>query len=191
MKLLEEFGAGCSILAVVLLEAIAVSWFYGKRHWPWGEGGSSALQSKPPTSPKGTSLEVLEAEPGGGEGPQWLHPPMCLFLLGNWSPAVIPDLYAAFEAGNLTLHTSHPVGGSQGLPLRGLMGQGSIHSPARDSIPPPQEQGKAQARLAFPVFLLLRHPAVLQRREGHAGVYPGNLLAGVLGGHQPRLPGGE
>nr|XP_009683086.1 PREDICTED: sodium-dependent serotonin transporter-like [Struthio camelus australis] len=30
VKLLEEFGAGCSILAVVLLEAIAVSWFYGK-----------------------------------------------------------------------------------------------------------------------------------------------------------------
>lgn len=30
MKLLEEFGAGCSILAVVLLETIAVSWFYGK-----------------------------------------------------------------------------------------------------------------------------------------------------------------
>ncbi|XP_074828459.1 sodium-dependent serotonin transporter-like [Natator depressus] len=29
VKLLEEFGAGCSILAVVLLEAIAVSWFYG------------------------------------------------------------------------------------------------------------------------------------------------------------------
>lgn len=31
VKLLEEFGAGCSILAVVLLETIAVSWFYGKR----------------------------------------------------------------------------------------------------------------------------------------------------------------
>lgn len=31
MKLLEEFGAGCSILAVVLLETIAVSWFYGKK----------------------------------------------------------------------------------------------------------------------------------------------------------------
>lgn len=30
VKLLEEFGAGCSILAVVLLETIAVSWFYGK-----------------------------------------------------------------------------------------------------------------------------------------------------------------
>lgn len=30
VKLLEEFGAGCSILAVVLLEAIAVPWFYGK-----------------------------------------------------------------------------------------------------------------------------------------------------------------
>uniref|UniRef100_A0A8C0IFU7 Solute carrier family 6 member 4 n=1 Tax=Bubo bubo TaxID=30461 RepID=A0A8C0IFU7_BUBBB len=29
VKLLEEFGAGCSILAVVLLETIAVSWFYG------------------------------------------------------------------------------------------------------------------------------------------------------------------
>ncbi|XP_054851861.1 sodium-dependent serotonin transporter-like [Eublepharis macularius] len=29
VKLLEEFGAGCSILAVVLLEAVAVSWFYG------------------------------------------------------------------------------------------------------------------------------------------------------------------
>uniref|UniRef100_A0A674JQA3 Transporter n=1 Tax=Terrapene triunguis TaxID=2587831 RepID=A0A674JQA3_9SAUR len=29
VKLLEEFGASCSILAVVLLEAIAVSWFYG------------------------------------------------------------------------------------------------------------------------------------------------------------------
>lgn len=31
VKLLEEFGAGCSILAVVLLETIAVSWFYGKK----------------------------------------------------------------------------------------------------------------------------------------------------------------
>ncbi|XP_036616642.1 sodium-dependent serotonin transporter-like [Trichosurus vulpecula] len=29
IKLLEEFGANCSILAVVFLEAIAVSWFYG------------------------------------------------------------------------------------------------------------------------------------------------------------------
>nr|XP_060640757.1 sodium-dependent serotonin transporter-like [Anolis sagrei ordinatus] len=29
VKLLEEFGAGCSILAIVFLEAIAVSWFYG------------------------------------------------------------------------------------------------------------------------------------------------------------------
>ncbi|KAM8797635.1 sodium-dependent serotonin transporter-like [Eudromia elegans] len=29
VRLLEEFGAGCSILAVVLLEAVAVSWFYG------------------------------------------------------------------------------------------------------------------------------------------------------------------
>nr|XP_033811783.1 sodium-dependent serotonin transporter-like [Geotrypetes seraphini] len=29
VKLLEEFGAGCSLLAVVLLEAMAVSWFYG------------------------------------------------------------------------------------------------------------------------------------------------------------------
>ncbi|RLV99777.1 hypothetical protein DV515_00009395 [Chloebia gouldiae] len=29
VNLLEEFGAGCSILAVVLLETIAVSWFYG------------------------------------------------------------------------------------------------------------------------------------------------------------------
>ncbi|XP_028558581.1 sodium-dependent serotonin transporter-like [Podarcis muralis] len=29
VKLLEEFGAGCSILAVVFLESIAVSWFYG------------------------------------------------------------------------------------------------------------------------------------------------------------------
>ncbi|XP_053555806.1 sodium-dependent serotonin transporter-like [Bombina bombina] len=29
VKLLEEFGAGCSIIAVVFLEAIAVSWFYG------------------------------------------------------------------------------------------------------------------------------------------------------------------
>lgn len=34
MKLLEEFGAGCSILAVVLLETIAVSWFYGKEPSP-------------------------------------------------------------------------------------------------------------------------------------------------------------
>ncbi|XP_063171537.1 sodium-dependent serotonin transporter-like [Candoia aspera] len=33
VKLLEEFGAGCSIVAVVLLEAVAVSWFYDKeRH---------------------------------------------------------------------------------------------------------------------------------------------------------------
>lgn len=31
VKLLEEFGAGCSILAVVLLETIAVSWFYGEK----------------------------------------------------------------------------------------------------------------------------------------------------------------
>ncbi|XP_027718119.1 sodium-dependent serotonin transporter-like [Vombatus ursinus] len=29
IKLLEEFGANCSILAVVFLEAITVSWFYG------------------------------------------------------------------------------------------------------------------------------------------------------------------
>uniref|UniRef100_UPI00358FD8A5 sodium-dependent serotonin transporter-like n=1 Tax=Myxine glutinosa TaxID=7769 RepID=UPI00358FD8A5 len=29
VKLLEEYGAGCSIIAVVLLESIAVSWFYG------------------------------------------------------------------------------------------------------------------------------------------------------------------
>ncbi|XP_005999512.1 solute carrier family 6 member 4b [Latimeria chalumnae] len=29
VKLLEEFGAGCSMIAVVFLEAIAVSWFYG------------------------------------------------------------------------------------------------------------------------------------------------------------------
>ena len=29
VKLLEEFGVGCSIIAVGFLEAIAVSWFYG------------------------------------------------------------------------------------------------------------------------------------------------------------------
>ncbi|OCU01692.1 sodium-dependent serotonin transporter [Xenopus laevis] len=29
VKLLEQFGAGCPIIAVVFLEAIAVSWFYG------------------------------------------------------------------------------------------------------------------------------------------------------------------
>lgn len=33
VKLLEEFGVGCSIIAVGFLEAIAVSWFYGKRHF--------------------------------------------------------------------------------------------------------------------------------------------------------------
>uniref|UniRef100_A0A8C6XTU6 Transporter n=1 Tax=Naja naja TaxID=35670 RepID=A0A8C6XTU6_NAJNA len=33
VKLLEEFGAGCSILAVVFLEAIAVSWFYGMQQF--------------------------------------------------------------------------------------------------------------------------------------------------------------
>ena len=31
VKLLEEFGVGCSIIAVGFLEAIAVSWFYGKQ----------------------------------------------------------------------------------------------------------------------------------------------------------------
>jgi len=30
VKLLEEFGVGSSIIAVVFLEATAVSWFYGK-----------------------------------------------------------------------------------------------------------------------------------------------------------------
>ena len=30
VKLLEEFGVGSSIIAVGFLEAIAVSWFYGK-----------------------------------------------------------------------------------------------------------------------------------------------------------------
>ena len=31
VKLLEEFGVGSSIIAVVFLEVIAVSWFYGER----------------------------------------------------------------------------------------------------------------------------------------------------------------
>lgn len=31
VKMLEEFGVGCSIIAVGFLEAIAVSWFYGKQ----------------------------------------------------------------------------------------------------------------------------------------------------------------
>lgn len=47
MKLLEEFGAGCSILAVVFLEAIAVSWFYGEEERgfvaPWRGGGEESL----------------------------------------------------------------------------------------------------------------------------------------------------
>lgn len=30
VKLLEEFGVGCSIIVLGFLEAIAVSWFYGK-----------------------------------------------------------------------------------------------------------------------------------------------------------------
>ena len=30
VKLLEEFGVGSSIIAVGFLEAIAVSWFYGR-----------------------------------------------------------------------------------------------------------------------------------------------------------------
>lgn len=30
VKLLEEFGVGSSIIAIVFLEATAVSWFYGK-----------------------------------------------------------------------------------------------------------------------------------------------------------------
>lgn len=29
VKLLEEFGVGSSIIAIVFLEATAVSWFYG------------------------------------------------------------------------------------------------------------------------------------------------------------------
>uniref|UniRef100_A0AAY4BIA7 Transporter n=1 Tax=Denticeps clupeoides TaxID=299321 RepID=A0AAY4BIA7_9TELE len=33
VKLLEEFGVGCSIIAVGFLEAIAVSWFYGIRRF--------------------------------------------------------------------------------------------------------------------------------------------------------------
>lgn len=31
VRLLEEFGVGSSIIAVGFLEAIAVSWFYGKK----------------------------------------------------------------------------------------------------------------------------------------------------------------
>lgn len=34
VKLLEEFGVGCSIIALGFLEAIAVSWFYGKTPEP-------------------------------------------------------------------------------------------------------------------------------------------------------------
>lgn len=33
VKLLEEFGVGSSIIAVVFLEATAVSWFYGKIYY--------------------------------------------------------------------------------------------------------------------------------------------------------------
>ncbi|XP_078713769.1 sodium-dependent serotonin transporter-like [Lampetra fluviatilis] len=33
VKLLEEFGSGCSIIGIVLLEAIAVSWFYGVKRF--------------------------------------------------------------------------------------------------------------------------------------------------------------
>lgn len=34
VKLLEEFGVGSSIIAIVFLEATAVSWFYGKKTSP-------------------------------------------------------------------------------------------------------------------------------------------------------------
>lgn len=49
VKLLEEFGAGCSILAVVFLEAIAVSWFYGEEERgfvaPWWGGAEGKRPS--------------------------------------------------------------------------------------------------------------------------------------------------
>lgn len=45
VKLLEEFGVGSSIIAVGFLEAIAVSWFYGKH------GSTTVLSFKEHTLP--------------------------------------------------------------------------------------------------------------------------------------------
>lgn len=128
VKLLEEFGAGCSILAVVLLEAIAVSWFYGTE-----EEQSRALE-----------CTWLECRAVGGD----LHP----------------------------------------------VGQPRRRGPGPEASPP--FCGNSRRGLALPSpgwglsFLSppARNPAVLQRREGHAGFLSGALLAGVLGGHQPSLP---
>lgn len=55
MKLLEEFGAGCSILAVVLLETIAVSWFYGKRGTRMGSSNGMGPGNQMRPEPTGCS----------------------------------------------------------------------------------------------------------------------------------------
>uniref|UniRef100_A0A8B9TNI0 Transporter n=1 Tax=Anas platyrhynchos TaxID=8839 RepID=A0A8B9TNI0_ANAPL len=62
VKLLEEFGAGCSILAVVLLETIAVSWFYGESlsllQSTWKPAGTARVLGL--THPRGCFFWLLQ-----------------------------------------------------------------------------------------------------------------------------------
>lgn len=126
MKLLEEFGAGCSILAVVLLESIAVSWFYGKRHY-YGAGGGGILCSAVKTIllPQGKGLDG-QAEEGRVwrgtalvQGHGLLHSRNRLggrsfSALAHWSAAASPSKQYWVKGA---LHTSHQSG--PGIHLKG------------------------------------------------------------------------
>ncbi|KAI6076226.1 Sodium-dependent serotonin transporter-like protein [Aix galericulata] len=87
VKLLEEFGAGCSILAVVLLETIAVSWFYGESfsllRSTWKSAGTARVLGL--THPRGCGgLRGRRAAPGeavmGSSIAPGSGPPRCSHL---------------------------------------------------------------------------------------------------------------
>lgn len=145
VKLLEEFGAGCSILAVVLLETIAVSWFYGE--------SLPLLQST--RKPAGTARVLHLTHASGCQGAwgqacgSWRGCDGAEHRAGLWAPSLQPPRpEMAPSSGRdpevLPRRESH-AGLRPGAVLEGVLGRhqpglagGEYSWPERDAeLPPP------------------------------------------------------
>lgn len=163
VKLLEEFGAGCSILAVVLLETIAVSWFYGEslsllqstwkplRHhtgaWPYTPKGAGGRRAAPGEAVMGSSIAPGSGPPRCSHLTQRrLHPPAGIQRFSHDVKAMLgfaPGLFwkvcwAAISPALLAVSSHGP----------------SVHLPCCS------QQGRSSPRAAAPaVALRVRHQA--------------------------------
>lgn len=142
VKLLEEFGAGCSILAVVLLETIAVSWFYGESlsllQSTWKPAGTARVLGL--THPRGCGgLGGRRAAPGKavmgpstvpGSGPPRCNPEMS--PSSGRDPEVLPR-----RESHAGLHPGAVLEGVLGCHQPGLAGGEYLRPERGAELPPP------------------------------------------------------